>query len=428
MRILKFLPQAENILFFLVILFLPTQFGKHFWPASSSIFSLRIDYLSPTIYFWDLLILALISLFLARNLLSRKLRLNKLFLYIYIFFILTQALSMLNSINIEASFVRIKDYLITGLLGLYVSSKHSSEIKRSLFNALTMSVIFTCLLAILQFVFGRTLGLWILGERSFDVSTPLIARFNFYEQVFLRPYATFPHPNMLAAFLVISLPLITYGLSRKFKGLNFMSFLLTSLTIFITFSRPALLLIAIQTAITFKRFWKILMILTALTFPLVFVRLSSIFTFDSLAVLRRQELSDYALRIFPEHPLLGVGLNNFLNVLSLDHVLVGTNRFLQPVHNIFLFTLSETGLIGLTGFILLFVSSFYFCLRNSSTLSKVLINSLFMIIFLGLFDHYFLTLPQGQRLLFLIIGLCFSLNNSADTRESKPRSTQSVRL
>lgn len=406
--------KVEAILFFLTILLLPTQLGKHFWPASSSIFSLRIDYLSPTIYFWDILMISLILIYLIRIRLRKQWRINNYFLLVYAFFFLTQSLSLLNSINPEASYVRLKDLFIAGLLGLYISSQTMSRIKEYLLPALTISLIFTCLLAILQFLTGKTLGLWFLGERHFDVSTPLIARFNFYEQVFLRPYATFPHPNMLAAFLILALPLANFFLSQKFKKLSLINFLLTSSTIFITFSRPALLLVGLQILIHFRRFWKVLLVLLALSFPLLFVRLSSIFTFDSLAVLRRQELSEYALKIFPEYPFLGVGLNNFLNVLSLDHVLIGTNRFLQPVHNIFLLTLSETGLIGLLGFTILLLSGVALCLKSTSVFSKILFGNLIILIFLGLFDHYFLTLPQGQRLLFMLIGLAFvkDLNSS----------------
>lgn len=406
--------KVETILFFLTTLFLPTQLGKHFWPASSSIFSLRIDYLSPTVYFWDILMLSLISVFLIRIRQQKQWQINNLFLLIYAFFFLTQSLSLLNSINPEASYVRLKDLFISGLFGLYISSLPLTRIKKYLLPALTISLIFTCLLAALQFLTGKTIGFWFLGERDFDVSTPLIARFNFYEQVFLRPYATFPHPNMLAAFLILALPLVNFFLSQKFKKLLLINFFLTSSTIFITFSRPALLLIGLQILINFRRFWKFLLILLALSFPLLFVRLSSIFTFDSLAVLRRQELSEYALKIFPEYPFLGVGLNNFLNVLSLDHVLIGTNRFLQPVHNIFLLSLSETGMIGLLGFTALLVSGIVLCLKNTSVFSKILLGNLIILIFLGLFDHYFLTLPQGQRLLFMFIGLAFvkDLNSS----------------
>ena len=413
MQILKKLfPNLEKTLFFLVILFLPTQLGKHFWPQSSSIFSIRIDYLSPTIYFWDLLMLSLFTIFIINSYQKRHLTINKPFLYLAGFFLLTQGLSIIFAINPEGSLVRLKDYFIASLLGLYISSIDFTKNKSLFFSSLALSSVLTSFLAISQFLLGRSIGLWIIGERTFDVAQPLIAKFNFYEQVFLRPYATFPHPNMLAAFLVLILPLLNYGLTEKLKTFKLFNSLLTATTIFITFSRPALLLISFQIILIFRRFWKLLLIAGVLIFPLTFVRLSSIFTYDSLAILRRRELTDYALKIFPENPVFGVGLNNFINTLASNHVLIGTSRFLQPVHNIFLFTLAETGLVGLIGLLALLGFSILQTLKNQSPLSKVLLGNLIMIIFLGLFDHYFLTLPQGQRLLFLIIGLCFIAKES----------------
>lgn len=407
------LPRIEKTLFFLVILFLPTQLGKHFWPDFSFIYSLRIDYLSPTIFFWDLLTLSLLISFLLGFLLNKKLpTLNNKYLFFFLFFLLTQSMSILSASNPEGSLVRLKDYLVVGLLGLYVASKNFNQIKTLFFTSLLASVFFTSLLALFQFLLGHSLGLWILGERSFTVTTPLIAKFNFYEQVFLRPYATFPHPNMLAAFLVLTLPILLLGLPAKFNYLKQILGLLISTTVFITFSRPALFLMTVQSTLLFRRFWKLLLILGVIVTPLLVVRFVSVFTFDTLAILRREELSQYAIKTLLDNPLAGIGLNNFINVLAADEVLVGTSRFLQPVHNIFLLVLAETGILGLLGLLGLLLTAIYNNFKQTDKFSRVLLGNLFMIIFLGFFDHYFLTLPQGQRILFLILGLSFKRNLS----------------
>lgn len=406
------LNSLEKTLFFLTILFLPTQLGKHFWPNFSFVYSLKVDYLSPVIYFWDLLCLGLLAVYGLLAISKRsKTQLNKKFLVLLLIFILTQSFSAFNAVNPEGSLVRIKELLMVGLFGLYLASKDFNQIKTDLFNGLICSVFFVCLLAIGQFLLGRSLGLWVLGERTFSVTTPLIARFNFYEEIFLRPYATFSHPNMLAAFLVLTLPILIYGLPVKLKKLKLMLGILVTSTIFITFSRPGLILGAIQSFLLLRRFWKIWLILGVIITPLVFVRLASVFTFDTLAVLRRQELSDYAVKLFIENPLTGIGLNNFINVLAAERVLVGTSRFLQPVHNIFLLILAETGLLGILGLFGILGMAFLENIRKIDKFSKVLLGNLLMIVFLGLFDHYFLTLPQGQRLLFLILGLSFVKRN-----------------
>lgn len=398
----------ESLLFFLNVLFLPSQLGKHFWPDFSFIFSLRIDYLSPVIYLWDLLVIGLWIVLLIRLILRQvHFQLNQRFLFFVLFFLLTQTMSLLQASNIGGALVRLKEDLIVCLFALYIASSQSSKIKNIFFSALIWSALFTCLLAITQFLLGHSVGFWVLGERDFNLTTPLIARFSFYDHIFLRPYATFSHPNMLAAFLTLSLPLVLLGFPERFKKLELTAGLFISSSIFITFSRPALILILIQSSILFKKLWKLWLILGVVVTPLVFVRLISIFTFDSLAVLRRQELAEYAVITFLKHPLSGVGINNFINVLASDHILVGTSRFLQPAHNIFLLILAESGLLGLASFVTLLVSAFWINIRKKDPLSKVLLGNLLMIIFLGFFDHYFLTLPQGQRLFFLILGLSF---------------------
>jgi len=413
----KNLQKAERILFFLTILFLPTQLGKHFWPDFASIYSLRIDYLAPVLYFWDLLILSLWALFLF-NIFSKKqkLYLNPAFFLVFSLFIITQLFSLFDSINPLAGFVRLKEYISAGLLGLYLASKEFDLIKKPLTQALVIGLIFTCLLSVFQFLTGSSLGLWVLGERDLRIENPLISKFNFYDKIFLRPYATFSHPNSLAGYLIVVLPLALYLMKISKPVFKLLLSLFVSSTIFITFSRTGLILTSAYLFLAFRRFWKILIILGILITPIAFVRLVSVFTYDSLAVLRREELTEYALFLFSAHPLFGAGLNNFINILASDKILIGTSRFLQPVHNIFLLVLSETGIFGFFSFMLFFALAF---LNNLKTkLGSVLNGLLLMIIFLSLFDHYFLTLPQNLRLLFLIFGLSFIFVPHSETKNS----------
>lgn len=136
-------PKIEKILIFLTILFLPTQLGKHFWPSFSYIYSLPVDYLSPTLYFWDLLILILGGVFLLSN---RKV--NRLALNLFFFFILTQVFSLISShASIGVGLVRLEQYFIAGLFGVYIASYKKISIKSPFIWGLTLSVIFESLLS-----------------------------------------------------------------------------------------------------------------------------------------------------------------------------------------------------------------------------------------------------------------------------------------
>lgn len=365
--------KIESVLLFLTLLFLPTQLGKHFWPEFSYIYSLKIDYLSPTLYFWDVLVLGLILTWILS-----KPKINKLALNLLLIFLLTQSLSLLGAQNIGAGLVRLEQYAIAGFFGLYLASN-----KRQIFLPLMLGVLFESALAILQFLKGGTIGFWILGERTFTIATPGIAKFNFQGLEFLRPYGTFPHPNVLAGYMLVMMLLLR---SKKIA--------VAAITIFLTMSRATIFLGFI---FLFKKNIKIFIILLIILSPILFTRFSALLNYDNLTLLRREELTVTAGNLFLKNPVFGVGLNNFIS--SQQDLVVGPSRFLQPVHNIFLLALSETGLVGFLGFVILLFPVFKLDASR---------YTLYAILFLGFFDHYFLTLPQGYRLLFLVWGLSLS--------------------
>ncbi len=390
------LKKVEQGLFFLTLLFLPTQLGRHFWPQFSFVYSLPIDYLSPTLYFWDILVLCLWVVFL----ISGK-HISRLALIFFYFFILTQAISLV--FNTDASgvgLIRLEQYTIAGLFGVYIASS-KFKIQNSKFSLpLSMALLGESVLAIMQFLKGGSLGFWILGERAFSLSTPAIAKFDFYGREFLRPYGTFPHPNVLAAFMLISLMLLPI---RRW------SLVLGGLTILLTVSRVALIAGFALVMFIFKKNRKLVILFVLFLLPVLYTRYASIFNFDNLTFLRREQLSLTAFTLWTKHPLFGVGLNNFIPSAA-DFLLSGPNRFLQPVHNIFLLSLSETGLIGLVGLISLIGYPIFKLVKFQISNFKFQILTIWAtIIFLGMFDHYFLTLPQGYRLLFLVWGLSMAV-------------------
>lgn len=419
------LEKIERALLFLVILFLPTQLGRHFWPDFSHVFSLPVDYLSPTIYFWDLLVLGLLIVWLFSKPKIKSWTLNLLFIFLFF-----QASSIVFAQNIGAGLVRVEQYLTAGLFGIYLSSKEGllKEIKLPLM----LSLIFESVLAIGQFFNKGSLGFWLFGERHFEIFTPAIAKFDFYGLEFLRPYGTFSHPNVLAAFLLIGLILLslrgTYrsgtssgNLDNKdshvvrqladFLGMtSIVTIFLCSFALLLTVSRTAILAAGIASLIMLKgRLKTFTLVLILILSPILATRFLSLTDFDNLTWQRREELIESSVGMIVKSPLVGVGLNNFIPH-SATQVISGPSRFLQPAHNIFLLQLAETGIIGFFGLLLLLYFPIKSCfLKKSSDLIFSRLFTIWMIIiFLGMFDHYFLTLPQGYRLLFLIWGLSLS--------------------
>lgn len=409
--------RLENFLLFLTLFFLPTQLGKHFWPDFSFVYSIKVDYLSPTVYLWDLLVILLILSFIIQNK-----PINKLALNITLIFILACTISLLPLlastylINIGAGLVRVEQYLIAAVFGIYIASQNFKEVLQKLFWPLSISVIFISLLGIMQFFFAQSIGFWVFGERTFSISTPAIAKFDYHGWQFLRPYSTFSHPNVLAAFMLLILPLLTINSQTlNQKRIFYLSLVLGSLVTVLSVARTVLVAGIIGLSFFLKR--KLILVLIGFLLvlsPFFYTRFASIKDFDSLSLSRREQMNEIALNIFLQNPFVGVGVNNFIPVAS-DQLLIGPSRFLQPVHNIYLLSLSETGILGIISLSLIFTSALY--IINKSHVPAKTKHTLFLmwitITFLGLFDHYFLTAPQGYRLLFLIWGLSFATKNNS---------------
>ncbi|MBI2074766.1 MAG: hypothetical protein HYT83_02925, partial [Candidatus Levybacteria bacterium] len=101
------------------------------------------------------------------------------------------------------------------------------------------------------------------------------------------------------------------------------------------------------------------------------------------------------------------GINNFLVNLP-AYEKIKENAFFvsfQPVHNIFLLIAAETGIVGLTFFLWFLLKTFK---KNQFQTSDFKFQILAMVLILGLFDHYFLTLQQGQLLFAFVLGFCWS--------------------
>ena len=105
--------------------------------------------------------------------------------------------------------------------------------------------------------------------------------------------------------------------------------------------------------------------------------------------------------MFLDNPLTGIGLNQFTAVLPSYGVITAYTSFLQPVHNIYLLWLSETGLVG----ILLLFLLFRFISKQTPQYPLLSTVPIIMFMIIGTFDHYPLTIQTGQLLSVLALAL-----------------------
>ncbi|KKR88360.1 MAG: hypothetical protein UU37_C0005G0006 [Candidatus Gottesmanbacteria bacterium GW2011_GWA2_41_12] len=393
-----------NLLIYLLIFLLPTQLSFHAWPAFSYISGIRIDYLAPTFYFTDIIVLAIIIWSFwkkGKSFLIKSLR----FLLIPVFLL---AVNLYFSQNKPITLYKDLKFLEFALL---LFSLLSIKLNRDLIiKIIVAETILVSFLGISQFINNGSINgiLWWFGERAFTSATPGIAQASLGGQLFLRPYATFPHPNVFGGFLSIVLPFILYFLSSRKTGnklLLIIAFLVGSVTLFLTMSRVAwvALLIGLISLVVAKchRGDKILIFIFfvfILFFSLFVIKYNFIPRDESVFV--REDLSRISFDIFLKYPVTGAGLGGFIPQVAISEVAKRTLSLLQPVHNIYLLVLSEGGILLFAPFLIIV---FFTLKKNRFTLVPFL-----QILFIGLFDHYFLTLQQGQLMLVFVLASIFN--------------------
>ena len=144
-----------------------------------------------------------------------------------------------------------------------------------------------------------------------------------------------------------------------------------------------------------------------------FVRGNALRWTESVEV--REQLSTSAFTMWKQHPWIGVGLGNFLVTLP-DFLPSRQIYFLQPVHAIYLLVLSELGIVGFVAFCVLlwkliergqwavpiFLAKKFW---GNLTIKSVYTVAFFSLLIIGFFDHYPLTLQQGQLLFTILLAL-----------------------
>lgn len=394
-------------LFFILLLLLPTQLGKHFWFPESLVLGRRIDYLSPTLYLSDLLVVGFcITMFFLRGRDLKK-------------WILPLSISVAMCVVgwfvsplLGYSMLRL---FVWALFGCTVVSYAPSP--QQILLPLGIGSCAVGMLAVAQFLQQSSIGglLYWFGERLFFSLTPGIAQIEFQNKLLLRAYATFPHPNVLGGYLVTLLPWFLMFLLKSTKKDSWQFLLahaavsLSLMGIFLSFSRiawaAALLVSAACFCLRRSQFSKNAARTTAVLF-IVLSTLCAVWSMKSLTADRRSltervSLAQSALRMISTSPVLGMGPLQFIPKLP---EFGSPPYLLQPVHSIYLLIASEWGLFGLCMFLLLCVLAYKKALQKKQI---HLLISLSVVLFLGLFDHYFLTIQQTQLLLVIMLSLCF---------------------
>jgi len=445
--------RLEKICFYFLIFCLPfqTRLILHQWGGEFN------EWNSAYLYLTDILILLLLMLWLVRSRsFLKNIFLNKflqpvvqlsvfrppllrLIGYSLVFFFMVSFISIIRAPYPFLALYQCFKLIEFILLFFYLIYNFNKFLTFKKFAQIIIaSSLFQAFLAISQFVQQSDLGLHNFETGPLKTSIPGVAEIISRSVIILRPYGTFPHPNLLAIFLFFAIICLYYlifksaSVGNQIKTINqtliLIVFAVLIFSLFLSFSRIVIFICSLTSFLFFAMFFrkrfnhfnKELLIVLFFVYLIIFIslwpELSSRFLFIN-GFLKDQSINlrvfynQTAFSIIKSHPFLGIGYGNFVAELSLTKNL--PFWALQPVHNIYLLLASETGLLGLMSF-LLFISLIlcvYLKKKNKSIENHIAIFLLGSFLFFGIFDHYFLTLQQGRLLFCFILSLIFFNNN-----------------
>jgi O-antigen ligase len=455
----------EKIIFYLFIFCLPFQARKilYQWPARLVSQSVAgggdgfNEWTSAYFYFTDLL-LVFILLFWAWRVQKqgRSLKLRPWFFNSRIFYHNDKTVSSAKDVILKTVLVSSSFWLIVFLIISFISLIQASNLQlgfyawlkllemaglffylkynfKKLFSFKKLAYVFIAgglcqsVIAFIQYIYQKSLGLGILTESPLSPEIAGVAKIVVNGVKMIRPYGTLPHPNILAAFLLISLFLICFLWLRKKHSFISHLFLLISyfsllLVLGLTFSRLISAVFVLASLLFFVwAFFKkprirqrtaglliLFIVFSSLLSVLLWPEFSSRWAISSTeqSFSLRSFYNQTAFFIIKDHPALGIGLGNFVwEIRQMIDLLAGWAH--QPVHNVYLLIASETGLIGLFVFLFFlynllrrFVKNKTFNIRHICILCLVSGSLL-----IAVFDHFFWTLQQGQLMLWLVLGI-----------------------
>ncbi len=189
---------------------------------------------------------------------------------------------------------------------------------------------------------------------------------------FMRIGGTVGSSNFAAAYLSISLTcaasVLFTNLGNSYKWLATAALGLGSIALILTFSRGGWLAVALSLALLCFVTWRrrglslkgpiaVLVLLALLYVPFHSLIGERLFGDDRGSAESRIPLMNLAFRIVEDHPILGVGVNNFTVAMGPYLTSEFREKFLFAVHNKYLLVVAETGIGGLIAFLAFFVGT-----------------------------------------------------------------------
>lgn len=200
-----------------------------------------------------------------------------------------------------------------------------------------------------------------------------------------RPAGLLIHPNVLAFYLVLAIPtaagVFLISKQRWLMLLAFVSFVSAGIALYVSLSRSgwAGLVFAGMVAVVLG-FWSVRSLAPQKKLIMALVMIiavgglvakadriySRIFDTANEAIEFRENLANIALNMMRAHPMLGIGLNSFMEATD-AYDPSGSQRLKKfPVHNVYLLEASEVGIPGGVAFLVMVVTIIVQTLRTAA--------------------------------------------------------------
>ncbi len=411
---------------------IPLNQSFAFFLGEKKDFSINFLYLSDLFGFLALCVLLLhVSKFRA----GPKTHLTRFFPLLIIILSIFSYFTNFKKLTIPAISIFYLLYVAKGIVLHETVKQSGASVKNFIVRIIWIFGLFEAFVAILQFSLQAPIGLRLLGEPTFGPYLWQIAKVEALGQIFTRPYGTFSHPNILSAFLLLTLIIgFYYYYSQNFQAKRaWVHLILVQITIFalfISFSRAAWLAAALATGFfhvftwnmlikqKHAQFLRILLACTALGILLLVTYQPFVKQRGNLFDKAYQERISYnraAVSMIGQSSVFGLGPGE--SVLHMEQYLTPSSKpwEVQPIHNYYLLVAAEIGLPAALLFLLylgLTLTRLGFN-HNKLTDKHNLKRALF---FSGLagsatlmfFDHYFYTIQASMLLFWTWLGLSAS--------------------
>ncbi len=307
----------------------------------------------------------------------------------------------------------------------YLFSK--TTIKQAFYSIFLILASFQSILAIWQFIIQKSIGLGKIGEQLLSPDIIGVAKIVSSGTKLIRGYGTFPHPNLLSAFLALGIIIALYLLiktTKKYQKTVYSAALFINIIgLTVTFSRAGFLAagfgVLTLLAIFVYKYRKTEKNITLFAIFVVLISCIISFLIFKPYLLTRTTISDQASleRIFyaktawqmiKHQPFMGIGIGESVIHMQQYSPIKLWPWQIQPVHNFFLLSAAELGIPGMLILVWIFLSHLK-TLNNKLTggyTTKYLLLAIFIcFLILMQFDHYFYTLQQTQMLLWILLGM-----------------------